>query len=150
MSGCGARRGYSWHQRDHGYLSPGLPQERPESSGPHGGQEPDDQGEAACSCLDSWCPVCVCVCVVWACSHAQVCRRTALTQAGAVCVCMCVCVYIWGCSHGGGVYVCVCVCVCVFGAAVMVGGCECVCVCLCVCVVWACSYEPVCGGTALT
>ena len=36
--------------------------------------------------------LCVCVCVVWACSHAQVCRRTALTQAGAVCVCVCVCV----------------------------------------------------------
>ena len=89
---------------------------------------PDALCVCVCVCV-VW--TCVCVCVVWARSHAQVCRRTALTQAGAVCVCMCVCV-----------------CVCVFGAAVMVGGCECVSV--CACVAWACSYEPVCGGTALT
>ena len=66
-----------------------------------------------------------------ACSHAQVCRRTALTQAGAVCVCVCVCV----CVYLGLQSWWVCVSVCVY---------------LCVCVVWAYSYEPVCRGTALT
>ena len=68
---------------------------------------------------------------MWAYSYEPVCRGTALTQAGAVCVCVCVCV----CVYLGLQSWWVCVSVCVY---------------LCVCVVWAYSYEPVCGGTALT
>ena len=45
-----------------------------------GAKSQKDQGEVACSCLDSWCRVCVCacvcVCIVWAYSHASDCTET--------------------------------------------------------------------------
>ena len=59
MLGCGARRGCSWLQKDHGHLSAGLPGEDRSPLAHTVAKSQKDQGEAACSCLDSWGRECV-------------------------------------------------------------------------------------------
>ena len=59
----GARRGYSWHQEDHDTSLQVCPEKDQRPLVHTGAKSQKDQGEVACSCLDSWCRVCVCACV---------------------------------------------------------------------------------------
>lgn len=72
--------GYSWHQEDHAHLSPRSAPRRTRILLAYmvhtGAKSRKIKGEVACSCLDSWARVCVCVCIVWADSHASDCTDT--------------------------------------------------------------------------